>query len=351
MSGKPRKPTAFRLSDLETENPTETPTQEPPRAPVAQLQEAEATDTGAPAAIPAGKPRQKARTRWLSLFFAALGGLVTLSLGLALERLLTDLYARHDWLGHLGLGLLAVGALALVAFLIREGLGLRQVKRMDHLRKRAEAAAEADDADAARRVMRDLIAFYQHDPGTAHGRRAAEDHLGEVIDGRDLIGLGEQDLLHPFDSQARAAIMDHAKRVSVVTAISPRALIDVGFVLVSIVRLVRQISQIYGGRPGLFGFLALFRQILGHLAITGGIAMGDALVQQLVGQGIAARLSARLGEGVINGLLTARVGISAMNVCRPLPYVASDGPTIKEFLSELTKGVPGASDDKTGKER
>ena len=42
------------------------------------------------------------------------------------------------------------------------------------------------------------------------------------------------------------------------------------------------------------------------------MAVGDSLVQQVLGHGIAAKLSARLGEGVLNGLLTARVGISAM---------------------------------------
>jgi uncharacterized membrane protein YcjF (UPF0283 family) len=30
----------------------------------------------------------------------------------------------------------------------------------------------------------------------------------------------------------------------------------------------------------------------------------------------------RLGEGVINGLLTARIGIAAMDLCRPLAFRA-----------------------------
>ncbi len=36
-------------------------------------------------------------------------------------------------------------------------------------------------------------------------------------------------------------------------------------------------------------------------------------------QDLAARLSARAAQGIGAGLLTARLGIKAMEVCRPLP--------------------------------
>ena len=54
-----------------------------------------------------------------------------------------------------------------------------------------------------------------------------------------------------------------------------------------------------------------------------------------VGHGIAARLSARLGEGVLNGLLTARVGLSAMAVCRPMPFTAKAAPGVNDVAPFL----------------
>ena len=71
--------------------------------------------------------------------------------------------------------------------------------------------------------------------------------------------------------------------------------------------------------------------------MTGGIAAGDSLVQQILGHGLAARLSARLGEGVINGLLTARVGIAAIEVCRPLPFVNGKPPRLADVMAELRR--------------
>jgi hypothetical protein len=93
------------------------------------------------------------------------------------------------------------------------------------------------------------------------------------------------------------ARFEDARRVSVVTAISPRALVDVLFVLTEILRLIRRLSTLYGGRPGVIGFISLTRRAIGHLAITGGMAAGESMIQQVLGHGIAARISARLGEG------------------------------------------------------
>ena len=61
-----------------------------------------------------------------------------------------------------------------------------------------------------------------------------------------------------------------------------------------------------------------------------------------MGQGAAARISARLGEGFVNGLMTARVGIAAMRAVRPLPFAALRQPMVRDFIPELvnlTKGT------------
>jgi putative membrane protein len=123
--------------------------------------------------------------------------------------------------------------------------------------------------------------------------------------------------------------------VSVVTAISPRALVDMLFVLVNAILLVRRLADLYGGRPGLLGLIRLFRHVVAHLALTGGMAASDSLIQQVLGHGIAAKLSARLGEGVLNGLLTARLGLAAIEVARPLPFAALPRPLLGDLAPEL----------------
>jgi putative membrane protein len=97
------------------------------------------------------------------------------------------------------------------------------------------------------------------------------------------------------------------------------------------------VADLYGGRPGAIGLFRLIKAVLSHLAVTGSIAVGDTLLHQLIGHGVAGRLSAKLGEGVVNGLMTARIGLSAMDVCRPLPFRAAERPQLRDLTGDLIK--------------
>ena len=275
---------------------------------------------------------------WGGLFWSALGGLVSLALGLWVMRLVDDLFARSGTLGWIGVALAALAVLAVAMLLGREIISLSRQRQIARLHRALALARAADNRTAARALVADLSALYAARPATATARAELLRLSGEIIDGRDLIDLAERQLMQPLDAQARKTIAQAAKRVSIVTAIAPRAIVDVAFVAGQAVYLTRKIAEIYGGRPGFFGFLRLARSVGAHLAITGGMAVGDSLLQQIVGHGIAAKISARLGEGVLNGLLTARIGVSAMAVCRPMPFAVEPAPGVKDVAPDLFGG-------------
>ena len=75
--------------------------------------------------------------------------------------------------------------------------------------------------------------------------------------------------------------------------------------------------------------------VMGHLAVTGGLALSDNLLQHVVGKGLLGRLSARFGEGAVNGILTARIGLAARDVCRPIPQETSAKETLGSLMREL----------------
>lgn len=291
---------------------------------------------GAYAEAPPAPPRaRRGRSLLAKVFAASFGALVSLGVGLWVDGLIRDLFAREPWLGWVGVAAAGLALAALVVILGREVLALARLASVEALRGRASDAMLREDPKAARGVAAEVAALLAAKPATAAGRRAMRSLEGEVIDGAALLRLAEAELLQPLDAQAKAMILDAAKRVSLVTAVSPRAFFDVVYVLFEAARLVRRLAELYGGRPGLLGFLRLSRDALAHLAVTGSIAAGDSVIQQLVGHGLAARLSAKLGEGVVNGMMTARIGVAAMEAARPLPFTALKRPGMGDFLAAL----------------
>ncbi|ESZ04222.1 TIGR01620 family protein [Mesorhizobium sp. M1060] len=337
----PRRPAAFRIEpEAEPKQETRRPHAEPParksRAVVvpAEIDVFEEPDIVAAEPPPATAPRR--RSLFASLFFGAVGVLVSLAVGLWTDQLIRDLFERAEWLGWLAAGMAAIAVLALAVVLVREFLAIARLAEVEKLQKRALDAMARDDPKAARAVVEELSAFVAAKPETAAGRRSLAELRGEIIDGGNLVRLAETEILGPLDARAKVMILEAAKRVSLVTAVSPRALVDVAYVVFEAGRLIRRLSELYGGRPGTLGFFRLARSVLAHLAVTGSIAVGDSFVQQIIGHGLAARLSAKLGEGVVNGMMTARIGIAAMETARPLPFIAGRRPGMGDFLSALT---------------
>jgi putative membrane protein len=274
---------------------------------------------------------------WRRLASGAFGILVAAVLGIAADRLIADLFARAPWLGWAGLVVLGILLLAILALIGREMMALRRLKRIDGLRADATRAVRDDDAKLARHVIEAVGGLYAGRADMATPLSDVRSATADMFDGEEQLAYAERRLMPALDARARAAIAASSRRVALVTAVSPRALVDIGFVLYESIRLVGFLSRLYAGRPGMIGGWRLARAILAHLAVTGGLVLTEGVVEQLVGQGLAARLSARLGEGVVNGLMTVRVGIAAILVLRPLPFTVTDQPLVRDFLPELVK--------------
>ncbi len=279
------------------------------------------------------------------IFTAAAGAFLSLATGLWVDNLIESFFARSEWLGWAASGLAAIAVFSLLLIAAREVAAVARLRSVASLQQNAARAISSNDRKLSRRLIDELIDLSRSNPRTSKGRSALEALDGEIIDGADLIGIAERELFGGLDEQAKDIILQSAKRVSVITAVSPRALIDIVYVLFESGRLIRRISELYGGRPGFFGFVKLVRSVATHLAVTGSIAVGDSLVQQIVGHGLAAKLSTRLGEGVVNGMMTVRIGIAAMETSRPLPFTVLKRPGIGEFLSSLAGSLPKERDD------
>lgn len=329
----PRPPRSFSLDDKRLDTPLAdplAPLDEPSINGPAEMQ------TKMPVADMIAARRKG--IRWGAIFLSALGGLISLALSLWAANFVAQLFAESGWLGTLALILLTIAAFAALMITLREIAGFFRLARIASLRLQSDSALANGDKKRALSVSRDIEKLFAAREELAWGLRRLAEHKKEILDARELLILTEREILAPLDIEAKRIITATVRRVAMITAASPSAIVDVGFVAIANLGMLRRLAAIYGGRPGFLGSLRLARLVLGHLALTGGVALGDDLLQQLIGHGLTARLSARLGEGVLNGAFTGRIGIAAIELCRPLPFIEAERPRLRDFLAALRIG-------------
>jgi putative membrane protein len=275
--------------------------------------------------------------RWGLVLMAALTGAAILSLMAWLARFVSAGLAREDWIGSATLLLLLIAAFATLMIALRELVGFARVARLGRLKAEIASAIAEGDRKQERKAAERVAGLYAGRGAQARGLRRFREHARDVHDPGELMSLLEREVMLPLDGEARRLVTRAAKRIATVTALSPMSVIAVVYVLIENLRLLRALAILYGARPGFAGVARLARLVFAHVVATGGIAMTDDLLGQFLGQDLLRRLSRRLGEGAFNGALTARIGVTALEVIRPLPFRAARPPRIRDVLAEALK--------------
>ena len=282
------------------------------------------------------------RPSWLArLFWSSALGLVGFAASLAAWRFVAGLLAANPVLGAIALALGVAAGLALLLICLRELAAFARLGRLDRVHRAAVAALASGDPEAGRAVGRRILALYAGRAELALGRATLARQVEEAFEPASLFALAEAEVLAPLDQAAMREVEAAARQVATVTALVPLALADVLAALTGNLRMIRRIAEIYGGRTGALGSWRLTRAVMTHLVATGAVAIGDDLLGSALGGSVLSKISRRFGEGVVNGALTARVGVAAMEVCRPLPFGPARRPGVTALLRRALTGLFG----------
>lgn len=322
------------LIDLEGNDPAPAPDQAPPVPDTAVVPPPEGRAMQVLARLAGKKSSLLAR-----LFWSLLGALIGVAVSVMAWDFVTGLIQRSLVLGTLVTGLMAVFGLVLLVIILRELAAFARLSRIDTLHRAASQALAAQDLDAARGVVARLTKLYRRRDDVKWGLGRLADMAPDQFDAAALLGLAEAELLVPLDTAATQEIEAAARQVALVTALVPLALADVVAALTANLRMIRRVAMIYGGRSGMLGSWRLIRAVMAHLVATGAVAMGDDLISSVAGGNVLSKLSRRFGEGVVNGALTARVGVAAMEVCRPLSFSRAKRPSVTGVVKRALSGL------------
>lgn len=207
------------------------------------------------------------------------------------------------------------------------------------MRKSVIEAYAQDDMEAKRQAVEKIAHIYakRREGQWSHAR--FEQDIKDQFEVEALIIVTEKTLLQDLDAKALQEVEQAARQITLATALVPMALADMISSLYINVRMIRRVAEIYGARGGVLGSLRLLRNVSAHMIATGAIATGEDWLSTVLGGGLFSKLSRRFGEGLVNAALTARIGRTAIEICRPAPFVAAPRPATSTIVKNALSGL------------
>lgn len=274
------------------------------------------------------------RNRRGNRLWVTLAGLVTIACGAELYRLLAWGFTLHPFVGAT-LGLVVLGLIFLLGLEVRRGFkGSRQLSNVCKLQTQAAALMEAPTHGQSRSWIKKLEAQYQHPP-LSSSMQTAISQLDSSYNDQEILHYLNRHALDSADRKAQKCVQRYSIESGVLVAFSPWASFDMLLVAWRNLRMLREIATIYGLSPGLLTQWKLLKQVLQNLAFAGASEIAMDAGSALLGSSLTAGLSARAGQGLGAGLFTARTGLTAIKMCRPLP----DKRQPSSQLSKIAKGI------------
>lgn len=279
---------------------------------------------------------------WIRLLLAALA-LFSVAVVAQSVQWLIDSYQHHAWI-HL--------AFALVFFLISlTGIGaiLREWRRLVYLRQHQQTQQASQQilleelsttsGEKATAFCKSVLNQLEHLPQVKPLGQRWESQLNEAYHAKEVFYLFSENVLTPLDKQAKKLISKNATENAIIVAVSPLALVDVLVIAWRNIALVNKITAIYGMELGYFSRLKLFKMVLTNMVFAGATEIATDVGMDFFSQNLTARLSLRAAQGIGVGLLTARLGVKAMEFCRPIAFQANEKPKISAIRQELLGAV------------
>jgi putative membrane protein len=255
---------------------------------------------------------------------------------MAITQLAVSLYGAFQtgaWLGVAWLTLLALGGMAMGVALVREWRAFTRLEQRAQWQQTSARLAQSPAIGEAREYCLQLAK--QLPDAVQQDVASWLSHLQPHYSDKEMIALFEQQVLSSIDKQVVNQISHEASASAVLIAVSPFALLDMLLVLWRNLKMINQISRSYGIYTGYWARIKLIRKMCHNIIYAGASELAaDASVWALGGS-LTARLSGRAAQGLGAGVLTARMGVQAARLCRPMPFIQFPAPSTGKIASQV----------------
>ncbi len=154
----------------------------------------------------------------------------------------------------------------------------------------------------------------------------------------ELLQLYSRVVLTKVDEKALAEVAKFSTEATVLVALSPVAIIDMLIMLWRNLRMINKVAGLYGLKLGYWSRIKLIKQVFINMVYAGASELVADFGAEMIGADLLGKVSGRLAQGLGAGMLTARLGVRTMQLCRPIPFTEQSprlGHVRKEVLNKI----------------
>lgn len=221
-----------------------------------------------------------------------------------------------------------------VGTIFQEWRKLRKLRQHELMQQEAEQyrmVLPTTSGEKSQTFCKQLLEQMQITPQLEQSQKQWLSQINEYHNSEQVMTLFSKTVLSPLDKQAQKLIAKHARDNAVIVALSPVAIADVLMVAWRNFALINKITRIYGMELGYFSRLHLFKMVIKNMVFAG----TTELVAGMLSHNVLRRLFGQAIQGLGVGILTARLGIKAMEFCRPITFKNEEKPNLKVMSKEI----------------
>jgi putative membrane protein len=286
--------------------------------------------------LPQSDAAKEQRARFVLLWLiASLGALVLMLLVVDAYRFIATEFARSWLTGTLFFALIASISVTAAWLGHRAWLDVYRLRTVSALQSEGEKIIQTNGYDHALTYIKKLAHFY----AARVDVRPRFERFYTIVDttyhDREVCTLFSRQVMKELDEQALRVVIKRSNETALLIALSPNPLLSTVLTFWRTQMMVREIAVIYGGRPGFLGMLSLFGLVLQNLLYADVSEMLAESIAETFGGSVLSVFSAQAAQGIGSSLLTARLGLRAMQACRPLPFIGEEKPRLKDVRREI----------------
>jgi putative membrane protein len=219
------------------------------------------------------------------------------------------------------------------AAVFREFISLKQFKRRETLKGQAQDLLQQNTSNSS--MLQETESLSKIDDVESFCQKLSDNLPCDLVQEQEqawqsilasehspaeLMQLYSRVVLTKVDDKALAEVAKYSTEAVALVALSPIALLDMLIILVRNLKMINKIAGLYGLKLGYWSRIKLIKQVFVNMVYAGASELVADFGSEMIGADLLGKLSGRLAQGLGAGLLTSRLGIKTMELCRPIPF-------------------------------